>query len=732
MKKLITIVCLLVCCSLYPFSSNAEQTTSFRSAEFRVESGECGEDARWALVDGKLTISGTGSMRNYAGLSEHAPWYDLKDEITEVVIEPGITTVGNYAFIDCNELKSIVIPDGIESIGVHAFNCCYQLEKVDLPDTVTKLDFAAFYCCSKIAEIHLPEGLTSIGSSAFGGCSQLQSIDIPASLEVIGLDAFESCSSLKDVYYSGSFSDIDEIHFSQGNSSIKISLWHCTDKTDYYKMEHVGECGSNAKWSLVDGELIITGTGSMRNYAGLSEHAPWYDLKDEITDVIIKTGITTIGNYAFIDCNKLKSIVIPDGIESIGVHAFNCCYQLEKVDLPDTVTKLDFAAFYCCSKIAEIHLPEGLTSIGSSAFGGCSKLRSIDIPVSINTIGLDAFEYCSSLTDVFFSGSYSDIYEISIAQGNSSIKKSLWHCTDKTDYYTMAYAGNCGANANWNLLNGKLTISGTGSMRNYAGLSEHAPWYDLKDEITEVVIEPGITTVGNYAFIDCNELKSIVIPDGIESIGVHAFNCCYQLEKVDLPDTVTKLDFAAFYCCSKIAEIHLPEGLTSIGSSAFGGCSQMTKIYMPVTIQTIALDAFEYCNSLSDVYYTGSKTQAEEIAINTGNACLKNASWHYNSFDIDVYGISSKLILPNHLVALEDESFSGISAEVIIIPQGCQSIGQRAFSNNSKLRYVVISASVTHISEDAFSGCGHIVIIGSQSSFAAQYALEHGFGFVIE
>lgn len=220
-----------------------------------INSGACGENLAWTLDDsGTLTISGTGEMREMWD----APWYILRSSIKTVVIQDGVTSIGNGAFSGCDSLTSITIPDGVTSIGDSAFYGCYNLTTISIPDSVTTIGSYAFKYCG-ITSITIPKNVTSIDDLAFyyshnlhstnvseentkylsyDGCLYnkekkilvfcpydkencaildgttkisrevffehylLKTITIPSSVEAIGRFAF--CFSLTDIYFQGS------------------------------------------------------------------------------------------------------------------------------------------------------------------------------------------------------------------------------------------------------------------------------------------------------------------------------------------------------------------------------------------------------------------------------------------------------------------------------------------------------------------------------------------------
>ena len=134
--------------------------------------GTCGDNLTWNLTDGTLTISGTGAMTNYSS-SSSVPWSSSHSSIRTVVINEGVTSIGDYAFRSCNSLTSVTIPNSVTSIGDYAFEYCSSLTSVEIPNSVTSIGDYAFRYCSSLTSVEIPNSVTSIGSSAFSGCSSL-------------------------------------------------------------------------------------------------------------------------------------------------------------------------------------------------------------------------------------------------------------------------------------------------------------------------------------------------------------------------------------------------------------------------------------------------------------------------------------------------------------------------------------------------------------------------------
>lgn len=250
-------------------------------------------------------------------------------------------------------------------------------------------------------------------------------------------------------------------------------------------------------------------------------------------------------------------------------------------------------------------------------------------------------------------------------QGNDPLLAATIHCTDgdinpkKDGVIASGYCGKItdrypqGENLTWKLTtDGTLTISGTGEMADW-GFRE-SPWYE-DGRIKRIVIENGVTSLGNWAFCACSHMTSVTIPDSVTSIGWAAFYECTSLTSVEIPgsvtsigdeaflectsltsitipDSVTSIGTYAFYACSSLTRITIPDGVTSIDDWTFGGCSSLTSVTIPDNVTSIEYAAFESCSGLKDVYYSGTKEQWDSVAIaelDGGNDPLLNARIHF-------------------------------------------------------------------------------------------------------
>ena len=477
---------------------------------------------------------------------------------------------------------------------------------------------------SKILKTEIGDGVTSIGDYAFWYCSSLTSTNIPESVTSIGVCAFYGCSSMKEVHITD------------------IAAW-CNIKFNDNPLSYAHH-------------LYLNG--------------------EEVINLVIPDGVTSIGDYAFSGCSSLTSITIPESVTSIGRDAFEDCSNLTSITIPESVTSIDHAAFHDCSSLKEVHItdiaawcniifahyysnplnsanhlylngkevinlviPNGVTSIADYAFSGCSSLTSVTIPESVTSIGNDAFRECSSLTS------------INIPDGVTSI--------------------------------GKWTFQDCSSL-------------------TSITIPDGVTSIGDCAFHSCSSLASINIPESVTSIGSHAFYECSNLTSITIPESVTSIDEYTFYKCSSLTSINIPEGVASIGKSAFYECSRLKKVHIT--------DIAAWCNIKFNDSSSNPLSYAHHLYLNGDEIrdlvmpdTLKSIS---NLHFRDCYSFTS-ITIPDYITIIEEGTFSGCkNVKNLKLPDSLFRINKQAFYGCKQLETITIPESVEVIYQEAFKGCG--------------------------
>ncbi|HOO06590.1 MAG TPA: leucine-rich repeat protein [Ruminococcus sp.] len=778
-----------------------------------TQSGKCGEEASYSVEDDALIISGTGPMSD-------GSTFNGKNNIKKIIIESGITSIsarafqdfdnvtsvqiadtvesiGDSAFYDCDSLISIIIPDSVKemgisvfygcdalysvqlpeglesipdntfsncsklgrvnipdtvtSIGADAFNYCYNLESIEIPESVTsigeeafyycynlkKIDLPkgittisryAFYDCYGITSIEIPEGVTSIEYSAFNSCSGLTEISIPASVKSIGSSAFSSCSKIKEItiadpeceIYSSSYTFPSQASIvgsagstaqtyaeSFGRKFIDIETGEVTQK---------GKCGDDLTYTIVDGVLTISGTGAMSSPSPFENH-------DQITAVIIEEGVTSISSNGFYDCDSLKSVSLPSTLESIGSQAFAYCDVLRELVIPETKKTLtiEYEALYSYSDFNKV------TFLNKDCV-----FNSDDI---IN----------SSTAIVGYLGSTADQYAEAHSRKFTDIE------TGKT-----IMRGSFGSGSKYIVEDGVMTISGTGELTGNYNVDTSL--------VTDVVIEEGITGIGDSAFSSYSSLKSIKIPSTVENIKPTAFTDSVNLKdveisadnkalvyedgmildadktklllvmpyvkKLQIPATVTTIGTFAFTGADLVEEVTLPKTVTDVEMGAFGGCSGLTKLTVlnkkcnidPSGVTVCQYYDYEYQDS-EKVYtstrysgiiagYVGSTT--EEFAFNNGLKFLDLDTGEViqkgQCGDDMTYSIKNGILSITGSGEMYDDPSFRSNSEVtdIFIEEGVTAIGENAFKNFSKLRTVALPSTLKDIGDYAFYQCSNL------------------------
>lgn len=288
--------------------------------------------------------------------------------------------------------------------------------------------------------------------------------------------------------------------------------------------------------------------------------------------VTLPNTVTSIGSYAFADCEDLCGITIPGSVTSIGSGAFSRCQSLSEITLPRGITRIESDTFYDCESLTYIEIPDSVTGIGKSAFSR-SALMNIDIPDSVKDIGDFAFNYCSYLESA------------TIPDAVTSIGENVFsYC---------------------------VSLKTVNIPDSVTSIGKQAFMYCEK--LTAVTGLQGVTSIGENAFIGCIELACINIPDGVTTIGNSAFLRCSSLTEINIPGSVTELGSGVFNKCAGLTNIIIPDSVTSIGERTFANCTGLTEIIIPDSVTSIGDTVFFGCSNLETVYYNGTEEEWNRI-----------------------------------------------------------------------------------------------------------------------
>lgn len=297
--------------------------------------GTCGENVTWKLAGGTLTISGEGEMTDYTN-SGNVPWKDSRDAITRVVVESGVTTVGEQAFYSCKNLTKVSLPDGLTCIGKGAFDQDTSLTEIKIPSSVNEIGEYAFEACESLSYIDIPNGVTILHRLLLAGCSNLRSVTIPDSVVTISSGAFQSCTALSSVSIPNSVINIYNNAFTNCTSLKEVEI-------------------PDSVRHIYDGA-----------FAGCIN----------LQSIRLSEQLSEISAEVFKGCSSLKEITIPDNVTTIKNNAFRACTKLEKIIVGKSVNSIvgqdsiSCYPFYECKNLSEIYFTGDAPNFEEYSFYG--------------------------------------------------------------------------------------------------------------------------------------------------------------------------------------------------------------------------------------------------------------------------------------------------------------------------------------------------------------------------
>lgn len=448
-------------------------------------------------------------------------WADL----TEVVIEDGVTEIGKDVFQGCVGLTKVTIPDSVKKIGTWSFYMCKGLKNVDIPanmeigdssfrqsgleqvtvsggsvgnyafhriDNLKKITVncetigeEAFSGCDYLTDITLGENVKTLGDKAFYTCDALERVEIPSTVTDIGEKTFYSCPALKEAIIRAGTVKAGTFYNCRALTTLVISDNATLDATFTVRNAY-------ASGTL---ETVKIGKGEIGDSA--------FNGCTSLTNVTLGDGVTKIGTNAFIRCTQISSITIGSRVSSIGKNAFNGCTALTNANIGSGAIGAN--AFQDCSRLANVTLGDGVTSIGKNAFLRCTALTSISIGSGVTSIGSGAFNGCTALTEA-------------VIQSGTIGEGAFSGCT--------------------NLAN--VTLGG--------GVTQIGKNAFLKcTKLTSMHIGSSVTTIAQYAFSNCTALKEVYI--AAAEVQNQAFRSAKALKKVTLGDDVVTIPAGAFSSC---------------------------------------------------------------------------------------------------------------------------------------------------------------------------------------
>ncbi|MBO4933588.1 MAG: leucine-rich repeat protein [Clostridia bacterium] len=447
-------------------------------------------------------------------------------------------------------------------------------------------------------------------------------------------------------------------------------------------------CGENLTWSVENGVLTISGEGEMSDFEEHYYLAPW--VREEYKEVVIGSGVKSIGNFAFAYSWRLESIVIPEGVERIGEGAFINCYKLKSISFPQSVTSIGDRVLISCAGLESITVAEGNTSFSSE--GNCLVDLNAHrlIAGSKNTVIPDNGSVVSIADCAFYE--ISGITSITVPAGVETIEKhAFMKCID----------------------------------------------------LEEVSLPDGLKTIGMGAFYNC-ALKDIKVPDTVTAIGPGAFAYCYKLESANIPDGIEAPLHETFLFCTSLKSIYIPASVTN-EDGAFVGCESLETI-------TVAEGNEVYHSSGNCLIETATGTLVAgtgNSVIPDDGSVIRIYS---NAFGGRV-GLES-IVVPESVTRFESSVFGGCrnlksvvikgsvkylfsafdgctNLETVVLAEGVEQVVVNTFFRCSSLKTVFFPKSVNYIAEKAFEYSPELVMCVYENTYSHEYAVENDIPYYI-
>ena len=533
--------------------------------------------------------------------------------LTSITIPNSVTSIGNGAFWGATSLSSITLPNSIKSIGYGAFTFCNSLESITIPSSVISIENGAFSHCPSITSIIveednvnydsrnncnaiietatgtliagsnttvIPNTVKNIGKSAFSDRS-ISSISIPDSITYIGDECFYGCTHLDTIYIGPIIPPtLGNTLFSNNMSPVcvipcgTLSAYQASDWASQVSefveegCAPVQQCGDDLYWEYADGVLTITGSGDMYDYA-VENDVPWYGVRGNIKTINMPDEMTKIGDYAFYKCTALTSVTLPEQLKHIGNRAFAQDTKIAgNIVVPEGVNYIEERAFFNLTGVSQFQV----LATTPPTLESTNVFTNVNAPIVI----LCGYGLVYRKANIW--------KDLNLSTCEVLIDNLYYRPVGDNEAHIIGYD---------NKPTGTLTIPGS------------------------VVIGSKtrtVTTLADSLFFDCKEISSVIFNEGLESIGERAFVRCGLTGTIVLPST-----------------------LTTIGERAFSYCDNVEKyILQAMTPPALANDVFTGSNSKALFYISCEVMDDYKVATNWSSlksrlrdACLN--IYHYNT-----------------------------------------------------------------------------------------------------
>lgn len=665
--------------------------TAEQTADARMYSGVCDGGAQWRIFGATLTLSGSGSV--YSGDAEgrlRSQWADdFGTSITKIVVEDGVTEIGDYAFCQMEAVKSVTLSNTVTRIGDWAFADCTSLTEIQMTQNLQEIGYFAFGRCASLEAIDIPDTLLRVSGSEFSGCESLKKVVLPDAFTYLHC-TFEDCYSLEEAVLPATVETMYNVFRNcRKISSVTIGEGNNTFYTDeigiyerlaggirllYLFPGVTGECRIDDVVTEIDygafsytsyDRITIPGSVEELGEVFIEQAGEETPSNPEGLDLVLESGILRIGSHALAVGNgsvKINSITIPRSVAQIDGKAFG----EEPCDAEIFCYENSVAHRFAEANGMRFTLLEGEEVIGVKLDpqGGVLEQDSATVYVGAQVGALPQPER----SGWNFAGWYTEegelVTEGTIASEDMDILYAGWS-------QGQVLTGSCGTSAQWVLdtASGILRIAGAKSASEPINLGGAA------GSARTLVIGEGITS-----------LRSPLGGTGIET--------------VEFPSSLTTIG-DAFAGCEALRELVIPEGVLSIG--AFWGCSALEKVSLPASLREI-YHPDRYVDEPSQAMFHGCDS-LEEVTVASGN----------EKYTADGYALYTEdgTVL---------DLFYDHQASAYTVPAQVTEIDSRGIQDETlKLEQITIPETVTELGEDCIYNA-YVTVCCYEDSAAHRYA----------
>lgn len=548
----------------YKWSDWSEWSTTpaVASEDVEVETWEvsvnlCGDNACWEFDEstGTLTISGYGPTYNYRAYGT-----DFEDV--------------NSPFDNNNGIKRVIVEEGITSIGDYLLHGCCNVEDIQIPETVTYIGMRAID--GKMTQFHIGKNVEYVDESI-------------EELECVKKFTVDS-----------------------GNENYSADEFGCLYNKDKTWLEAYPANNEATEFKIPESVKFVS--------AG-------FDCANNLETVYIGEKVMSLSDGVFTSAFNLKNIVVDENNKDYFNDEYGALYSSHP-DADGIILK----CYPTGNTRSVFEIADGTNILWHSVFNGDTSINTLIIPVSVTSMVWGALQ-CYNLRDIYYYGTEEQWNKIEIDESNNNdLEDVTIHFNYKKDDIIITKSGYCGENVAYELTSdGTLTISGTGPMFDYSwddfngnGMPPYMTWeYEeidgemciVGDEtIRKVIIEDGVTTIGDYAFNACTVLEDVEIGSTVTSVGAVSFDYCISLKEVTLPDSVTIIEEEAF-SESAIEKITLSKNLETIEMIAFLLCENLEEVIVPESVTSIGMVAFAMCPSLKTLTILNKDCELDDTFI---------------------------------------------------------------------------------------------------------------------